>query len=88
MDFPEDTCGGVAWGDDFLDEAAGTSDAGLVAWRDLDTALLLTEIAREALCDSRQVRTRSVSGWICRGNQSIIAWQDVVTLLDYAKTLA
>jgi hypothetical protein len=47
-------------GDDFLDDAAGTSDAGSVAWRELDTALLLTEIARDVLRDSRQGKKPAV----------------------------
>ncbi len=51
-----------------------TSDAGLLAFRELDEAFRLMEKGSTLLSDCRGERTRSTPCWPCYGRVSMDAW--------------
>ena len=52
-----------------------TSDAGLLACRELDDALGLTETADECLQESRGGRNVSTDWWAFSGSRCTVVWQ-------------
>ena len=51
-----------------------TSDAGLLASRELDDALEMTETATACLQESRAVAPCSTNWWPCSGSRCTAAW--------------
>ncbi len=56
-----------------------TSDAGLLAFRELDETFRLAEKASILLSESRQGKTRSIRCWPCCGRRSMAVWLDTKT---------
>ena len=56
-----------------------TSDAGLLAYRELDDALGLSAVAGETLADARTARTAAMRWSVCCVSQCLVASLDMRT---------